>query len=134
MRMFKLPSLSRSEEDRFILLGLLPSGAPLARAYVDLYLITWKFILINFTLVDLRRQRFNSDSTWKAAVRRYLSKANSLLFKLNLLDTQEETGRRRRNREKESTNFLPLGELEGSGVRWRRDFELAARELGLEAS
>jgi hypothetical protein len=132
--MFKLSNLTQVERDRFILLGLLPSGAPLARAYVDLFLITWKFILINFTLVDLRRQKFNVDVTWKSSVRRYLSKANSLLFKLNLQNTQVEAGRRRRNREKESKHFSPLGEVDGDSVEWREDLKKLVRDLGLEDS
>ena len=91
-------------------------------------------MLINFTLVDLRGQKLDAASTWKSAVRRYLSKANSLLFKLNLQNTQEETGRRLRNREKEAKHYHPLGDLKGDAIAWRDDFNALVSTLGLGAS
>ena len=95
-------------------------------------LITWKFVLISFTLVDLKGQKFDSANVWKSAVRRYLSKVNSLLFTLKLQNIQEENGRRPRRRDKENKHFSPLGELEGDAITWRYDFDTTIITLGLE--
>ena len=80
----KYDGLSPVERDRLILLGIPPSGGPLPPALSDLHLITWKFIIIHFTLVDLKRQKFIPDEVWKGALRRYLSKLNSAVFKAKL--------------------------------------------------
>jgi hypothetical protein len=131
--LFELPPLSQNDSDRFILLGLLPSRAPLARAYTDLWLITWKFVLINFTLVDLQKKRFDPKATWKCAVRRYLSKANALYFTLNLQTIQEESGIRRRDFDKDNKHFSPLATI-AQTLKWRTDFSDAIAMMGLNES
>ena len=77
------PCLDSTQNERCILLGLLPDS-PMPQALSDFHLILWKFILIHFTLVDLKKQRFIADDVWKGAVRRYASKVNSLSTRLQM--------------------------------------------------
>ena len=48
------------------------------------------------------------------------------------MSIQEETGRRKRNIEKEQRHFQPLGELTTKGVTWRPDFARMIANAGLE--
>ena len=74
--------LTLNEHDRLILLGYVQ--IPLPQALSDLHLIIWKFILINFTQVDLSNTKFNIETTLTGALRRYVSKVNALSERLKL--------------------------------------------------
>ena len=74
---------------RLLLLGL--ANPPLLQSHSDFHLILWKFILIHFTLVDVRHKPFRHESVWKGAVRRYASKANKLTHSILLKQKHCET-------------------------------------------
>jgi hypothetical protein len=106
---------------RFALLGL--SSPPLPRAISDLHLVLWKFILIHLTHRDLFNTPFDPNKTWRGAVRRYVSKANSLTHKSKLLNSRQESRGLPHNLETLDSLISPLGELDVSGaVVWRHDF------------
>ena len=119
----KSDTLSTQELDALILLGAAPGTLPLEQAYSDLHLVVWKFILIDFTAVDLRNHRFDPEGTWKRAVTRYLSKANSLTFKMRYPLAQAEASNARVNLSRPNRYLSPLGVIDQSGViTWRDDF------------
>ena len=48
------------------------------QAASDYFLILWKFVLIHFTAVDLDRTKFDESAVLTGALRRYVSKVNTL--------------------------------------------------------
>jgi hypothetical protein len=109
------------EWDRLVLLGV--SSPPLPRAISDLHLVLWKFILINLTQRDLHNKPFDPRTTWRGAVRRYVSKANSLTHRTKLLYMKQESRRLAHDHESLEVLLSPLGLLDGAGaIVWRHDF------------
>jgi hypothetical protein len=63
------------------------------------------------------------DNVWHGAIRRYVSKANSLSYKANLLATQAEARRTKADLEYLEKPLDPLGHIDASGsIVWRADF------------
>ena len=94
----------------------------------------WKFILINFTAVDLKGQLFNADNVWKGALRRYASKVNSLTFKVNLRRLKAEARGKPINVTKNKL-IAPLATIDEMGViQWSSEmakhFKLAGLDCG----
>ena len=111
--------------DRFILLGIMPDDSTMDQAYSDLLLVVWKFVLIHFTLVDLRNQSFQADQVWKGALIRYLSKANKLSFVVRLKQVRSEARGDTLSTNAEERLLAPLGSIDASGqITWRDDFQL----------
>ena len=107
--------------DRLILLGL--SDPPLPKALSDFHLILWKFILIRLTLVDLENKPFIADYVWDGAVRRYLSKANVLTFRVGELARTAEASSREVDFKHLNLLIHPLGKLDPDGtIAWCDDF------------
>ena len=107
--------------DRLILLGL--SDPPLPKALSDFHLILWKFILIRLTLVDLENKPFIADYVWDGAVRRYLSKANVLTFRVGELARTAEASSREVEFKHLNLLIHPLGKLDPDGtIAWCDDF------------
>ena len=106
---------------RFVLLGL--ASPPLPSAISDLHLVLWKFILINLTQRDLLNKPFDPSIVWRGAVRRYVSKANSLTHKAKLLHFRQESRAQAHDLESLETLIEPLAELDATGALvWRHDF------------
>ena len=116
------PSLPVGVEwPRFVLLGL--ASPPLPKAISDLHLVLWKFLLIHLTHRDLFNTPFDPAKTWRDAVRRYVSKANSLAHKSKLLHLRQESRFQTHDLATLETLISPLGVLDDSGVVvWRHDF------------
>ena len=114
---------------RFVLLGI--SSPPLTRAISDLHLVLWKFILIHLTHRDLFNTPFDPTKTWRGAVRRYVSKANTLTHKANLLNLRQESRLQDHNLDSLEALIEPLGDLDASGaIVWRHDFQHHVSETG----
>ena len=47
-----------------------------------LHLIMWKFVIYNFTMVQLENRPFNPEEVWKCAIRRFEVRLNALAFKV----------------------------------------------------
>lgn len=114
---------SQQERSKLILLGVTPEGRSLPQALSDFHLVLWKFILINFTLVDLQKQRFIAENVWKGAVRRYVSKANSLTSKILLRQIRAENDNADVCVSNENSILAPLGEIDLHGsISWQPRF------------
>ena len=122
-RFIALTKLSLSDDnsrDKLILLGL--SDPPLPKALSDFHLILWKFVLIRFTLVDLENKPFDADEVWTGAIRRYLSKANSLTFRVGELTRKAEASNSDVRLDSLNALLHPLGTINSSGViTWNSD-------------
>jgi len=55
---------------------VLPSGLS------ALHLIMWKFVILNFTMVQLENRPFNPEEVWHGAIRRLEVRLNALAFKV----------------------------------------------------
>ena len=123
-KLFGYTTLTGQDWDRLILLGLTPDDTTLKQAYSDLHLITWKFILIHFTLVDLKRQPFRHEQVWRGAITRYLSKANKLPYNLQIKQAMSEARSTKLSTHQEQQLLQPLGEIDDQlQIRWREDFQ-----------
>jgi hypothetical protein len=122
-RFIKLTNITIHDDnarDRLILLGL--SDPPLPKALSDFHLILWKFILIPFTLVDLKNKPFTPDDVWTGAIRRYLSKANSLTYRVGELTRRAEATNSDVNLKSVNSLLNPLGKIDASGIiLWNND-------------
>ena len=130
LKLCALDNLTPIQRDRLILLGIPPGTSPLPTALSHLHLITWKFILISFSLVDLKNAKFNIDTVWAGAIRRYISKANSLSHRVQ--EKQKKAEARMLdsiNVDAENKLLSPLGTIdERSIITWRPDFEHYAKD------
>ena len=122
-RFIALTKLSPSDDDsrnKLILLGL--SDPPLPKALSAFHLILWKFVLIRFTLVDLENKPFDTDEVWTGAIRRYLSIANSLTFRVGELTRKAEASNSDVRLDSLNALLHPLGTINSSGViTWNSD-------------
>ena len=80
------------------------------------HLILWKFILIHLTLVDLENRPFVADDVWTGAIRRYLSKANVLTFRVGELTRTAEASSREVDFKHLNLLIHPLGKLDPDGT------------------
>jgi hypothetical protein len=130
-RFIKLTKLKCNDDNsrsRLILLGL--SHPPLPKALSDFHLILWKFILINFTLVDLENKRFIADNVWNGAIRRYLSKANTLTYRVGDLTRRAEANLSQLNLKQVNELLSPLGTIDSRGsIIWVDEFARHAAEV-----
>ena len=78
--------------------------------------ILWKFILVRLTLVDLERKPFVADDVWTGAIRRYLSKANVLTFRVGELTRAAEASSRDADFKHLNLLIHPLGKLDTDGT------------------
>ena len=102
--------------DRLILLHVGLSDPPLPKALSDFHLILWKFILIRLTLVNLENKPFVADDVWTGAIRRYLSKANVLTFRVGELTRTAEASSREVDFKHLNLLIHPLGKLDPDGT------------------
>ena len=106
------------------------SHPPLLKALSDFHLILWKFILINFTLVELENKRFIADNVWNAAIRRYLSKANTLTYRVGDLTRRAEANLHELNLKQVNELLSPLGTIDSRGsITWVDEFARHAAEV-----
>ena len=111
----KLPNLDDNDKLKLILLG--HSIPELPKALSDLHLILWKFVIIHFTLVDLKNQPFDHETVWKGAIRRYASKVNSLEFQASLARINAEANLTKFNYICSLNKLLsPLAAIDETGV------------------
>ena len=88
----------------------------------DFHLIVWKFVLIHFTLVDLKNQPFEANAVWTGALRRYRSKINSYLYKYLLKQIPAEARDQTVLPTKENRLLAPLSQIDETGsLQWRAD-------------
>ena len=114
-------TITHARRDRLILLRLF--DPPLPKALSDFHLILWKFILIRLTLVDFEDKPFLADDVWTGAIRRYLSKANVLTFRVGELTRIAEASSREVDSKHLNLLILPLGKLRPDGtIAWCDDF------------
>ena len=76
-----------------ILLGCYQSqGAThaLPKGLYALFLIMWKFIIIEFTLVDTQDIKFNSKSVWTRTLLRFLERCNALEYGYRITKSKAE--------------------------------------------
>jgi hypothetical protein len=107
-----------------LLLGVRASGASLPPAHGDLFLILWKFIIINFTLAELERKPFDCDSIWKSVTNRYLSKANTLTFRVGMKTLTAAARGRQLDIRHENSLLHPLGSIDTEGtIVWAEAFK-----------
>ena len=107
-----------------LLLGVRASGASLPPAHGDLFLILWKFIVINFTLAELERKPFDCDSIWKSVTNRYLSKANTLTFRVGMKTLTAAARGRQLDIRHENSLLHPLGSIDAEGtIEWAEAFK-----------
>ena len=120
--------LNQNEHDRLILLGATP--IPIPQALSDLHLIIWKFILINFTQVDLSNIKFNIESTFTGALRRYVSKVNALAERLRLRAARCEAREEQLRTKADNEILFPLARIENNGdIVWDYFFKKLLDEL-----
>ena len=112
-RLANINTSSSQEEARLNLLGI--HTPPLPQALSDLHLIIWKFILIYFTLVDLKHIPFDSKLVWRKAVRRYVSKANSLTYHVTQKQVNVEARKTNLNINRELALLKPLASIDSNG-------------------
>ena len=113
--------LTNLEKERLILLGIVPPslGIPaLPQALSDLLHLTWKFVLIEFTLVDLHNKRFGGDRLiGESAARRYISKANTLSERVRQRNVRAEARCQScdDNCKNENSILYPLATIDNEG-------------------
>jgi hypothetical protein len=113
--------LTDLEKERLILLGIVPPslGIPaLPQALSDLLHLTWKFVLIEFTLVDLHNKRFGGDRLiGESAARRYISKANTLSERVRQRNVRAEARCQScdDNCKNENSILYPLATIDNEG-------------------
>ena len=126
-RFRKLANLTFSNEsDELItlLLGVRESGASLPSAHSDLFIILWKFIIINFTLAELERKPFDCESIWKSTILRYLSKSNTLTYRVQSKQLTADARGRKLDTRHENSLLHPLGSIDDKGIiHWSEEFE-----------
>ena len=75
------------------------------------------------TLVDLENKPFVADDVWTGAIRRYLSKANVLTFRVGELTRTAEASSREVDFKHLNILIHPLGKLDPDGtIAWCDDF------------
>ena len=122
--------LNQNEHDRLILLGATP--IPIPQALSDLHLIIWKFILINFTQVDLSNIKFSIELTLTGALRRYVSKVNALAERLRLRAARCEAREEQLRTRADNEILFPLARIEDNGdIVWDYFFKKLLDELVL---
>ena len=125
-RYIKLTNLTfTNDTDRLctLLLGVRASGASLPPAHGDLFLILWKFIIINFTLAEIERKPFDCDSIWKSATTRYLSKANTLTYRIGMKQMRADARGLKLDVRHEKSLLQPLGTIDSAGtIAWVDQF------------
>ena len=112
----KLANINTSsslEEARLNLLGI--HNPPLSQALSDLHLIIWKFILIYFTLVDLKHIPFDPKLVWTKAIRRYVTKANSLTYRVTQKQVTAEARHTNIRIDRELSLLKPLASIDSNG-------------------
>jgi len=130
-----ITSTTPLDRECILLLGVREDGRALPQAPSDFLLIVWKFILINFTLVDLKQQKFIPEEVWKGAVRRYISKANTLTFKIMLKQIRSENGRGEIETRLENELLAPLGSIDSDGtITWADPFNSLIELVESESS
>ena len=50
---------------------------PLPPGLYSLFLIVWKFTIINFTSIDINSDRFSADNIWISSLRRFMERVNA---------------------------------------------------------
>jgi hypothetical protein len=116
-RLANINTSSSQEEARLNLLGI--HTPPLSQALSDLHLIIWKFILIYFTLVDLKHIPFDAKLVWRKAIRRYVSKANSLTYRVTQKQVTAEARNTNSNLDREQALLKPLACIDSNGcISW----------------
>ena len=117
------------DHSKLIILGA--STPELPPAILDFHnLILWKFIIIHFTLVDLGNRPFKQEEVWKGAIRRYLSKVNSLQQKIKLEVTEAEARERPANLRRFNALLTPLATINNNGdITWNSAMAPYAAEL-----
>ena len=125
-RYIKLTNLTfTNDTDKLctLLLGIRASGASLPPAHGDLFLILWKFIIINFTLAEIERKPFDCNSIWQSVIIRYLSKANTLSFRIGMKQMRADARGLKLDIRHENSLLHPLGTIDTSGViKWAEPF------------
>ena len=125
-RYTKLTNLKfTNETDKLItlLLGVRENGAALPSAHSDLFLILWKFIIINFTLAELDKKPFDCESIWESAIIRYLSKANTLTYRIGLKKITADARQKKLDVRHENALLHPLGTIDETGrITWAEAF------------
>ena len=119
---------STTEYSKLTLLGVGVSDLP--PAVSDFHLILWKFIIIHFTLVDLDNRPFQHTDVWKGAVRRYISKANSLSQQVRHESMAAEARNRPPKLDKFNKILHPLATIDFRGdIHWKAKFAPHAAEI-----
>ena len=80
-------------------------------AHGDLFLVLWKFIIINFTLAEIERKPFDCNSIWESVIIRYLSKANTLSFRIGMKQMRAEARGLKLDMRHEKSLLHPLGTI-----------------------
>ena len=66
----------------FIFHGVVDDCRILPPGLSALHLILWKFVIYNFTMVQLENRPFDPEATWACAIRRLEVRLNALAFKV----------------------------------------------------
>ena len=95
----------------------------LCKQVPDLFLILWKFIIINFTLAELDKKPFDCESIWESAIIRYLSKANTLTYRIGLKKITADARQKKLDVRHENALLHPLGTIDETGrITWAEAF------------
>jgi hypothetical protein len=108
---------SLQEQERFALFALPPGGARLARGWINLHLILWKYAIYALVQVELDEQKFHAHEVWRATWvrfdRRILAKAEALRTVALRADSR---GTEPRDLSAASIHTSPIAEFNSEGA------------------
>ena len=115
--------VSPTDREMTLLLGIRATGSALTQAASDFLLILWKFIIISFTLVDIENRKFSESDVWRGALRRYISKVNSLSYKAAGKRVRAEARATTIDLRTENSYIHPFAKLNDQGdIEWSSHF------------
>ena len=116
---------------RLLLLGVLEDRTMVGNTLNALRIIAWKFVIAQFTQVDMEGAKFCADTVWRMAVRRLITRLNSAEWAARIAMTAKagalETVTRRA-----TAKMAPLAKMTPSGAQWGEALVVTAREAGAE--